>query len=385
MSFFEFLKGIDFFGKVPEFYFKRKPKQVTLLGRIFTCVYIALYVIIFCYKLYRMTQRVDITFYDSYSNTDEIPKMKITDENFSLIFAIYDEDELPFIDETIYYPTVYYFDGEIKNIEIERCDPNKMSQEFKDYFGESEIEYYYCLNNINYELQPFMNSIKIEIFSCENKYEGEDYCEPKEFIDEFLNNRIFKVFFRDIVLTPLNYKTPVKEKINVLNTQIYRGLGQYLYMEMQLVKIETSTDIIGFDFLTEPKTEQFIKFEHEEILPYPGYNVDDDDENDYYPVTQFELQLTDKILLEKRYYLQLIDVLGEIGGLMEIINSFFGVICSLIIDIIYEKTITNELFSFNIDKKLILFKKTNNLMFKFNEDNEDNKFNTIEKKKFCRF
>ena len=125
MSFCEFLRGIDFFGKEPEFYFKGKSKQVTIIGRIFTCIYIVIYIIIFCYKLYRMTQRVDITFYDSYSNTDEIPKMKITDENFTLMFAIYDEDGLPYIDETIYYPIAYYFDGEIKYIDIERCDPKK--------------------------------------------------------------------------------------------------------------------------------------------------------------------------------------------------------------------------------------------------------------------
>ena len=383
MSFCEFLRGIDFFGKEPEFYFKGKSKQVTIIGRIFTCIYIAIYIIIFCYKLYRMTQRVDITFYDSYSNTDEIPKMKITDENFTLMFAIYDEDGLAFIDETIYYPTAYYLDGEIKYIDIERCDPNKMTKEFIDYFGESEIEYYYCLNNVDFELQPFMNSIRIELFPCEDYYEGEDYCESNEVIDEFLNNHLFMVFFRDIILTPLNFKTPVKDQIKFLNTEIYRGLGQYLHMEMQLVQIETSTNIIGFDFLTEPKTEQFIKFEHEEILPYPGYNFEDSEENYNYAISIFELQLNDKILLEKRYYIQLLDVLGEIGGLMEIINSFFGVICSLIVDIIYEKTITNDLFSFNIDKKLILLKKINNTMFKFNEDNEENnKVNTIEKKRY---
>ena len=379
MSFFAFLKGIDFFGKEPEFYFKGKPKQVTIIGRIFTCVYIAIYIIIFCYKLYRMTQRVDITFYDSYSNTDEVPKMKITDENFSLMFAIYDEDGLPYIDETIYYPIAYYFDGEMKYIDIERCDPKKMSQEFKDYFGESEIEYYYCLNNVDFELQPFMNSIRIEIFPCENYDEDEDYCEPDEVINEYLNNHLFMIFFRDIQLTPLNFTSPVKDRVNFLNTEIYQGLGQYLHMEMQLVKIETSTNIIGFDFLTEPKTEQFIKFEHEEILPYPGYNLFDDEENFNYAVSIFELQLNDRILLETRSYIQLIDVLGEIGGLMEIFNSFFGVICSLIVDIIYEKTMTNDLFSFNIDKKLILLKKINDPIYKFNDDKKDNKVNIIEK------
>ena len=379
MSFFEFLKRIDFFGKEPEFYFKGKPKQVTIIGRIFTCVYIAIYIIIFCYKLYRMTQRIDITFYDSYSNTDEVPKMKITDENFSLMFAIYDEDGLPYIDETIYYPIAYYFDGEIKYIDIEICDPKKMPPEFIDYFGESEIEYYYCLNNIDYELEPFKNNIRIEIFPCESYDEDEDYCEPDEVINEYLNNHLFMIFFRDIQLTPLNFTSPVKDRVNFLNTEIYHGLGQYLHMEMQLVKIETSTNIIGFDFLTEPKTEQFIKFEHEEILPYPGYNIDDDEENYNYAVSIFELQLNDKILLEKRHYIQLLDVLGEIGGLMEIINSFFGLICSLIVDTIYEKTMTNDLFSFNIDKKLILLKKINDPIYKFNDDKKDNKVNIIEK------
>ena len=224
-----------------------------------------------------------------------------------------------------------------------------------------------------------MNSIRIEIFHCENYDEDEDYCESKEVIDEYLNNGIFKVFFRDIIITPLNFKNPVKNKINFLNTEIYRGLGQYLHMEMQLVKIETSTNIIGFDFLTEPKSEQFIKFEHEEILPYPGYNLFDDEENFNYAVSIFELQLNDRILLETRSYIQLIDVLGEIGGLMEIFNSFFGVICSLIVDIIYEKTMTNDLFSFNIDKKLILLKKINDPIYKFNDDKKDNKVNIIEK------
>ena len=371
MAFCESLKGIDFFGKEPEFYFKGRPKQLTIIGRIFTGIYIAIYIIIFCYKLYRMTQRVDITFYDSYSNSDEIPKIRITNDNFSLVFAVYDEDGYPFIDETIYYPEVYFEDEDTTYIDVESCDPDKLSPIYKEYFGESQLRNFYCLSNINFELQPFVNLLRINILPCENEDEDDDYCESKEIIDQYLNGHLFMIHFPDIILTPLKYDTPVKEKINFLNTEIYRGLGQYLHAEMQLVKIETSTNIIGFDFLTEPKTDEFIKFEHEEILPYPGYNIDDDEENDFYPVSIFELQLNDKILLEKRYYIQLIDVLGEIGGLMEIIYSFFGVICSLIADIIYEKTVTNDLFSFNMDKKIILIKKGKEHIFKFNKENKD--------------
>ena len=56
-----------------------------------------------------MSQRVDITFYDSYSNSDEVPNIKITESNFSLIFAVYDDYGEPFIDETIYFIPKYIF------------------------------------------------------------------------------------------------------------------------------------------------------------------------------------------------------------------------------------------------------------------------------------
>ena len=35
MSILEFIKGIDFFGKEPELYIQKRPKQVSIFGRIF--------------------------------------------------------------------------------------------------------------------------------------------------------------------------------------------------------------------------------------------------------------------------------------------------------------------------------------------------------------
>ena len=51
---------------------------------------------------------------------------------------------------------------------------------------------------------------------------------------------------------------------------------------------------------------------------------------------------------------------------MEIIFSFFSAICSLIVDIIYENVITNNLFTFDIQKKkkFILIKKGKNAVYK---------------------
>ena len=109
---------------------------------------------------------------------------------------------------------------------------------------------------------------------------------------------------------------------------------------MQYIRIETSTNIIGFDFFSNPKIDEYIKFDNVELFTVPGFNLDDESNNN--SVCGIEFQLNDKTLMEKRYYSSLIDVLGDVGGFMEIINTFFGLICSFFGDIIYERTIVNS-------------------------------------------
>jgi hypothetical protein len=52
----------------------------------------------------------------------------------------------------------------------------------------------------------------------------------------------------------------------------------------------------------------------------------------------------------------LIEVLGDVGGLMEVLLSFFHIICSFSTDIFYEKSIVNNLFEFDINKKVVSLK-----------------------------
>ena len=383
MKFCSFMKRIDFFGKLPEFYIKRKPKQVTFIGRVFTIIFILLYILFFGYKIYRVVKRVDITFYDSYSNPDEIPSYELNNENFYLIFSIYNETDQPFIEESIYYPKAYYVDGEIEEIPLERCNIEKIGSKYKHLLNDYPLNDYYCLSNVNYNFVAYTNSLKLLFFPCKNNTENNNKCKSKEIIDNYLNGKNLEIIFEDNLITPLKYETPIKETLNLVFTTIYKTFGQYLYTEMQLVNIETTTNIFGFDFLTNPKIEKFIKYYSLEIIPQPGYNLDEEDNN--YPICEVEFQLNDKILLEKRQYLQFIDALGEVGGLMEIIYSFFGLICNFVGDFLYEKTIANNLFSFDIQKKIIVIKnkeKKSFNMFKVNLKDETMSNNRISANSF---
>ena len=69
------------------------------------------------------------------------------------------------------------------------------------------------------------------------------------------------------------------------------------------------------------------------------------------------LQLAAKVLTTKRKYMTLIDVLGDVGGLMELLYSVFNLIGSFLTGVSYDKALVNNLFDFDIDKNEINIKK----------------------------
>ena len=64
---FSFIKEIDLFGKEPEIYYKGKPKKTTIIGRVFTWLYIVIYIAFFIYKTIRVVNREDVSFQETNS------------------------------------------------------------------------------------------------------------------------------------------------------------------------------------------------------------------------------------------------------------------------------------------------------------------------------
>ena len=102
--FCSFIKRIDLYGKDPELYFKGKPNKTTWVGRILTILYIIIYLAFLIYKLERMVSRVDVTFYDTYAYTGEIPSIELNKEIFYGAFAFdIPGTNIPYADESIYH------------------------------------------------------------------------------------------------------------------------------------------------------------------------------------------------------------------------------------------------------------------------------------------
>ena len=344
----QFLKEIDFYGKEPEFYLKGKPKKVTIIGRIFTILYILLYIVFFVYKLIRLFNRSDLQFFDSDSEGSETLSMHITQEDFYFNLGfVNSETGEPFLDETIFQPLAF-FDNE--PVEIKPCTIDKFGSHYQELFDEPNLDQYYCFQDFDYTLTAYVDSFYIQVLTCQNSTENNNHCKPQEEIDEHIDGNDMMVRLQDVLIRPQNFSNPVERRITDVYSYLFKNIGQYIYIEIQIANIETNTNLIGFDFLTEEKSETYIRYDLVSTVPTPGY------QDNRYPICEIEIQLKDKYFAEKRIYTQLFDVLGEVGGFMESISSFFGLICSVIVNILYENEITNYLFSFDLQKKVIKIK-----------------------------
>ena len=106
------IKNLDFFGKEPNLYYKGNQKRTSWLGFVLTVLYIIIYIAFFIYKFDRMVNKVDVTFYETYAFTGEIPSAVLDKEIFGggigLVNPMTGEN---YINNSVYKVTAVYKRG----------------------------------------------------------------------------------------------------------------------------------------------------------------------------------------------------------------------------------------------------------------------------------
>ena len=98
------------------------------------------------------------------------------------------------------------------------------------------------------------------------------------------------------------------------------------------------------------------------------------------PVCDITVQLSAKVLTTKRKNTKLIEVLGDVGGLMEVVWSAFNILSIFITDLLYDIDIVNSLFSFNLTKKTVTLKQEKEDTYDISNEDEINIYNTKKPK-----
>ena len=365
---FKIFYEFDLFGKTPEIYYKGKPKKVSSIGKIFTLFYIAIYVIIFMYKFIKMLKKEEVNFYDTYAFIRDNPSIDISNENFYGGFAL---GNTPFIDETIYYPVVNYIKRKIKNgeeeilinktIDVGKCELNDFDPRYRELFKDKPLNNLYCLKNYKetfdgYTYSEVFSYFNVRIYKCQNQTKNGEKCKNSTMIDNVLTANVIKFFIQNIELTPQNYYSPIQLSQTIVTGAAFKKLYQQIYTYMQLVVVETDADIIGLNTFSKYKTQKFLKYDYSSVVSSPPlYDYDQG-----YPLCEITVHLSSKILTQRRTFPKLINILGEIGGTMGVLFNIFNIFVSFLSRDLYLSSLTNNLFSFNIDTKFIYLKENKN-------------------------
>ena len=396
----DFLTDFDLFGKVPELYYKGRSKKSSTFGIILTVIYIVIYIAFLLYKLIRMMKRIDVTFYDSYIFKG-LPSIKLKNNEFYGGFSMGG-----IVDERMYYLTVDYVREELENgklvekeripLETEICQLERFGSEYQEVFADEPLQNYYCIKDVTgLVLEGYSNLEKfsffhVRFFPCvgQTRTTGEecyDYATRAAF---FAYNKI-ELKIQDNDLNPEDFEKPVLRRKVDMNGPVFKDLYQLTFSYIQIVNIETDEDITGLNFFTDYIRRQvYTRYEESFLIASPQFYGDILVTG--YPVAESTLQLAAKVLTEKRQYVQLIDVLGDVGGLMEILLTFLNVVSSFVTEVLYDRSLVNNLFSFDMNKKYVAFNKSRNRIKLTNEDNNNikdlHKVDTMNlKQKFQEF
>ena len=382
----DFLTDFDLFGKLPEFYYKGKSKKSSILGIVLTVIYIVLYIAFLIYKLVRMFKRVDVTFYDSYTFKG-LPSIKLTNNEFYGGFAMGGK-----VDKKMYYLTVDYvskvkvngaWQNTTKRLDTEVCKLEWFGSEYREIFADQPLHKYYCIKDVSgmvlegYSNLERFSYFHVKFYPCVGKTAEGDECNPYDERKKFFEQNIVELKFQDNELNPEDYKTPVIRRELDMNSPVFLGLYQLVYSYIQIVNIETDEDITGLNFFTDTiRKEQYTKYENSFIIASPKIEYDMLSIPGI-PVAEITLQLAAKVLTQKRQYTQLIDVLGDVGGLMEILYTVLNIISSLVTEVLYDRSLVNSLFSFDLNKKYVVFNHAKSKIKSTND--EDNEVKDIQK------
>ena len=391
----DFLTDFDLFGKVPEFYYKGKSKKSSTFGIVLTFLYIALYILFLIYKLVRMFKREDVTFYDSYV-FNGIPSIELNNNDFYGGFGMGG-----IIDERMYYLNVTYVrqwteNGETKNVtvplETVQCRLEMFGPEYQEIFKDQHVENYYCIKDFSgmvlegYSNLPRYSYFNVKYFPCVGNTSKGEECYNDTIKEQFFRVNKAELKFQDNDVNPLNYESPIERKMIHMNSPLFKELFQLIYAYLQIVNIETDEDITGLNFFTDSiDKKQFLRYDNSFIIASPTL-YGDIFSRPGIPIADVTLQLSAKVLTEKRQYLQLIDVLGDVGGLMEILFTLLNLISSFVTEVLYDKALVNSLFTFDLNKKYVIFnasKYRKKVLLSINSFKDLNKVDTINlKQKF---
>ena len=354
----------DMYSKRTSFFYNNHEKIGSYFGLFLTLVYITASTGLFIHQIILAFQRKELNVYDTTIYSQEMPSIDVDKNQFYFAFGLEEPNSSTrFIDESIYTPKIVYIDkikkndilvtAEQKTLEYERCNVENFGKNYQSLFLENELNNSYCLKNFNFNLTfaggykyERMTYIRIRIYPCVNTTENNNKCKPQEDIDFYMSSGYFSIILKDVGLNPSNFSFPVLPTLQDLYTTIDKSLYRNYILNFGITELRTDIGILKENI----KIDKYLQFRKE--LQTFSFR----DPNDYYSgksVIIVQLKLDDNLVIQKRSYLKMTNILSRIGGYMQLMNTAFLLLTSIINKLNSQIKIINSLFNFNLKQNKV--------------------------------
>ena len=357
----------DIYSKRASFFYNNHEKIGSCFGCFLTIVYILASLSLLYYYLAKVFNRSEFKVYDTTIYNQGMPN--ITIDSNELYFAFGLENSIHsrrFIDETIYYPQILFINqikenGGFKTIEekelaYERCKEENFGVKYQSLFLEGELNSSYCLKDFNYTLNfvggykyEQMSYIQIKIFPCKNNTDNNNHCKSQEVIDNHLSSGYFSILLKNFGLNPSNYLSPVFPTLKDLFTTIDKQFHRSYVINFGVTEIHTDTSLFKEVF----KIEKFLQYRE---LFQSFYFMEKQDYLDGKEICIVQLKLDDAIIIQKRTYTKLTEIMSKVGGCMELLYTIFSLLSLFVNKVNSQLKIINSIFSFNIKENKMCLK-----------------------------
>ena len=359
-------ENFDFYSKRICFFYKNQEKITSYFGLFLTFVYIFASLILFILEVIKAIQRKEIKVYDTTIYSQEMPIIDVDIKQFYFAFGLeYPNTATRYIDEGIYTAKITYFDKQKEkddfitvveqDLAFEKCQVDNFGKDYQNLFVKDELNNSYCLKDFNYNITlagsykyERITYLRILIYPCVNSTKNNYSCKPQEEIDKRLNSGYFSIVLKDFGLNPSNYSSPRIPTLQDLYTTVDRRLSKNYILNFGVTEIHTDRGIIN----SKISKERYLQFR--KVLETFSLR----DEKDYHSgknIILVQLRLEDTLLVQTRAYTKIAEILSKIGGYMQLMNTIFLLLTSIINKINSEIKIINSIFNFNIkENKMIL-------------------------------
>jgi len=350
MSFDHIINILDLYGFKPQLFIGGYERNGSLLGLISTIASIIMCISISIYFFLKLFSTNEFTVITSEITPEGIESIELSNNTFYFNFAL--EDPItykPFIDESIYYPKIYYKlaqrdvnEGFIwieKILDYGPCELNDFGKNYHKFFISHNLSNYYCIKNLNETIKGVFQKneysfVFVELFQCKNSSEKNN-CKSQSQIDYYLDGTFISIEFQGLTIDPNNYLHPNLPTLSEYYTTISHNFFKEIHIYFKEILVQTDK---GWIF-PNIDTEKYAQYDHTEDM----ISLKSAQKGNF---LEFSMKYSDKVQRYIRTYTKAQTVISNIGGFIKFIQSVFWIIGYIFVENKVYQKIINKLFYF---------------------------------------